>query len=95
MSIQSRQALRLMKFVAELKKHNFPNAGSFAKMLRKIDVDENISCACSSRTVLRDIEVLEKEYNAPLLGNYETVIHWGMAFFQKKCLAKFENVTSI
>ena len=40
-------------------------------------------------------QVNEKEYNAPLLGNYETVIHWGMAFFQKKCLAKFENVTSI
>lgn len=70
MSIQSRQALRLMKFVAEMKKHNFPNAGSFAKMLRKIDVDENISCACSSRTVLRDIEVLEKEYNAPIAYDY-------------------------
>ena len=40
-------------------------------------------------------QVNEKEYNAPLLGNYETVIHWGMAFFQKKCLAQFENVTSI
>ncbi len=40
-------------------------------------------------------QVNEKAYNAPLLGNYETVIHWGMAFFQKKCLAKFENVTSI
>jgi len=31
MSVQSRQALRLMKFVAEMKKHNYPNAGSFAK----------------------------------------------------------------
>ena len=40
-------------------------------------------------------QINDKEYGAPLLGNYETVIHWGMAFFQKKCLAKFEPIASI
>ena len=50
MSVQSRQALRLMKFVAEMKKNNFPNATSFAQLLRRADVDENFACACSTRT---------------------------------------------
>ena len=40
MSVQSRQALRLLKFVAEMKKHNYPNAQSFAELLRKIDLEE-------------------------------------------------------
>lgn len=66
MSIQSRQALRLIKFVAEMKKNNFPNAGSFAELLQRLDVDDNIDCAISYRTVLRDIKVLQDEYNAPI-----------------------------
>lgn len=66
MSVQSRQALRLLKFVAEMKKNNYPNAKSFSKLLRKIDLEENIDCARSPRTILRDIEVLEKDYHAPM-----------------------------
>ena len=66
MSVQARQALRLMKFVAEMKKNSYPNASSFAKLLREMDVNENMDCACSPRTVLRDIEILQKEYHAPI-----------------------------
>lgn len=66
MSVQSRQALRLMKFVAEMKKNNFPNAGSFAKLLQRADVDENFACACSTRTIMRDIETLQNDYHAPI-----------------------------
>ena len=66
MSVQSRQALRLMKFVAEMKKNNFPNASSFAELLRRADVDENFSCACSTRTIMRDIETLQRDYHAPI-----------------------------
>ncbi len=58
MSVQSRQAIRLIKFVAELKKNNYPNATRFTQLLRKADIDENIDCACSLRTVIRDIEIL-------------------------------------
>lgn len=85
MSVQSRQALRLMKFVAELKKNSFPNAGSFAKLLRQADVDENFSCACSTRTVLRDIETLQRDYHAPIdydasrRGYYLTDPEWEFA----------------
>ena len=66
MSIQSRQALRLMKFVAEMRKNNYPNAGSFARLLRRADEEENIPCTCSTRTIMRDIETLKNEYNAPI-----------------------------
>ena len=66
MSVQSRQALRLMKFVAEMRKNNFPNAGSFARLLRRADEEESIPCTCSTRTVMRDIETLKTEYNAPI-----------------------------
>ena len=66
MSVQSRQALRLMKFVAEMKKNNFPNAGSFSRLLKRADEEENIPCTCSTRTVMRDIETLKNEYNAPI-----------------------------
>lgn len=66
MSVQSRQALRLMKFVAEMRKNNYPNAGSFARLLRRADEEENIPCTCSTRTVMRDIETLKNEYNAPI-----------------------------
>ena len=66
MSVQSRQTLRLMKFVAEMRKNNFPNAGSFARLLRRADEEENIPCTCSTRTVMRDIETLKNEYNAPI-----------------------------
>ncbi len=66
MSVQSRQALRMIKFVAELKKNNYPNAGSFAKLLRKADGDENFAFACSTRTIMRDIETLQNDYHAPI-----------------------------
>ena len=66
MSIQSRQALRLIKFVSEMKKNHYPNATNFSKLLHKMDLEENLDCACSPRTVARDIKILEEEYHAPI-----------------------------
>lgn len=66
MSVQSRQALRMIKFIAEMRKNGFPNAGSFAKLLRKADVDENFACSCSPRTIMRDIQTLQEDYRAPI-----------------------------
>ncbi len=66
MSIQSRQAIRLIKFVAELKKNNYPNAKQFKQLLRNADIDENIDCACSERTIMRDISILKDIYHAPI-----------------------------
>ena len=85
MSVQSRQALRLMKFVAEMKKNNCPNASSFARLLQRADVDENFACACSIRTIMRDIETLQKDYHAPIeydaarRGYYLRIPDWEFA----------------
>lgn len=65
MSLQE-QALRLMKFVAEMRKNNYPNATSFAKLLRQADLDENIPLSCSTRTIMRDIDELRTKYKAPI-----------------------------
>ena len=46
MSLQE-QALRLMKFVAEMRKNNYPNASTFAELLKQADIDENIPLACT------------------------------------------------
>ena len=73
MSIQSRQAVRLIKFIAEMKKNNYPNASSFVKLLKRADLEENIACACSVRTVMRDIETLQTEYHAPI--EYDAANH--------------------
>lgn len=70
MSVQSRQVLRLLKFVAELKKNSYPNASSFVKLLEKADTEEaaTLPCRCrvSPRTIARDIETLKIDYNAPI-----------------------------
>jgi predicted DNA-binding transcriptional regulator YafY len=65
MSLQE-QALRLMKFVAEMRKNNYPNATSFAELLRQADLYENIHLACNTRTIMRDIDELRTKYKAPI-----------------------------
>ncbi|MEA2013168.1 MAG: WYL domain-containing protein [Verrucomicrobiota bacterium] len=60
------QLLRLIKFVAELKKKTYPNTNSFAKKLQRMDLDENINISCSPRTILRDIDYLKEYFNAPI-----------------------------
>lgn len=67
MSVQSRQAFRMIKFIAELKKNSYPNAESFAKLLRQADTDENIDLSVSTRTIARDIKTLINDYHAPLV----------------------------
>ena len=54
-------------------------------------------CAMQSTVPLAEAalqQIDEKEYDAPLRDNYETVIHWGMAFFEKRCIAKFKMAVS-
>lgn len=66
LSNQSRQALRLIKLIAEMRKNNYPNAEKFAEMLRQVDLYENTPCGCSVRTIRRDIRILQEEYHAPI-----------------------------
>lgn len=52
--------LLLMRFIAELRKNNFPNSKSFSKILEKEDMPRD------PRTILRWIDILKKKYHAPI-----------------------------
>lgn len=66
MPVNKKQLLRMLKFVAELRKNSYPNSKSFSEKLRIADLEENLNISCSERTVLRDIDVLKQEFKAPL-----------------------------
>lgn len=82
MPVNKKQLIRLIKFVSELKQNRYPNCKTFAKMLYNIDIDDNINISCSPRTVLRDIKVLIKDFEAPIRfdaeknGYYLTNHYW-------------------
>ena len=84
MEIHNPQMLRILKFVAEMKKNKFPNAGSFAKLLHETDINENTPCCRSERTIMRDIAVLRKDFHAPIAydaarrGYYLTSPDWDL-----------------
>lgn len=66
MQKRSEQLLRKLKFVAEVKKNNYPNAESFARQLALFEDEEGQPFACSARTIARDIKELVEVHKAPL-----------------------------
>ena len=71
MPVNKKQLLRLIRFVAELRKNNYPNAASFTRKLRDMDLDENLNIACSERTIMRDLDTLRKDFDAPISFSQE------------------------
>ena len=71
MDINNKQLMRLIRFVAELKKNNYPNCSTFIKKLKEIDLDENIDISCSTKTIQRDIKALKEKFNAPIEFDYD------------------------
>ncbi len=82
MPVNKKQLLRLIRFVAELRRNSYPNAASFTRKLRELDLDENLNLACSERTVMRDLETLRNDFHAPISfspeenGYYLTNRYW-------------------
>ncbi len=66
MRTQTRQWIRLTKFMEELKKNKFPTVSHMVDVLRDADLFEGKPCACSERTLRRDIEILRNDYHAPI-----------------------------
>jgi len=66
-----KQLLRYIKFISELKRNNFPNSKSFAELLHRVDLDENINISCNARTIQRDIASLQKDFNAPIKFDHD------------------------
>ena len=66
MDKKSEQLLRKLKFIAEAKKHNYPNSVSFAEKLSQYEGEDGEPFGCSSRTISRDIDALIRIHKAPL-----------------------------
>lgn len=66
MNKNSEQLMRKLKFIAETKMNNFPNAESFAKKLSSYEGEDGQPFGCSARTIARDIKDLIKVHKAPL-----------------------------
>jgi len=66
MDKKSEQLMRKLKFIAEARKHNYPNAGDFAKRLSQYEGEDGEPFGCSARTIARDIKDLIEVHKAPL-----------------------------
>ena len=66
MPVNKKQLLRMIRFVAELRRNAYPNAATFVRKLRELDTDENLNIACSERTVMRDLDTLRGDFKAPI-----------------------------
>ena len=66
MPTNKKQLLRMVKMVADLRKNSYPNANTWVKKFEALDRDENLNVACGRRTVMRDIDYLRKDFNAPI-----------------------------
>ena len=69
MPIGKKQLLRLIRLVAQLKENRYPNCSSFAKDMRRADLDENLNVACTAKTIFRDIQTLKDDFKAPIKFN--------------------------
>ena len=82
MPTNKKQLFRMVKMVADLRKNSYPNVNTWVKMFEALDRDENLNVACGRRTVMRDIDYLRKDFNAPIAyssehnGYYLTNPYW-------------------
>lgn len=66
MPIQKAQFQRLMRIAALLKENRYPNSETLVKEFQRIELDEGLGIDCCKKTILRDMKVLENEFNCPL-----------------------------
>jgi len=66
MSIGKKQLQRLLKIAAQLKENRYPNCKTLVEDFRKLDIENNINIACSSKTIRRDIKTLQDDFNCPV-----------------------------
>ena len=77
MSVQSRQALRLIKFVSEMKKNHFPNASSFSELKPGRESEDELCVCCTYGIGSVDVAVAHKIYqNALEKGIGQKLMLW-------------------
>lgn len=99
MPIQKSQLHRLIRIVAILKENRYPNSETLVKEFRRIATEEEIEIDCSKKTVLRDMKVLEEEFNCPLAfdrtRNGYYLKHHGWDFIAPALLDENEMLASV
>jgi predicted DNA-binding transcriptional regulator YafY len=66
MSIGKKQLQRLLKIAAQLKENRYPNCNTLVEDFRRLDIENNMNIACSSKTIRRDMKVLQDDFNCPV-----------------------------
>lgn len=66
MPIVKKQMLRIVRLAELLKSNSYPNCSSFARMMQKLDIEDNLNVSCSAKTIYRDIQTLKNDFNAPI-----------------------------
>jgi predicted DNA-binding transcriptional regulator YafY len=82
MPINKKQIFRMLKMVSDLRSNSYPNANTWVQKFKDLDLKENLNIACGLRTIMRDIDSLRKDFNAPIEysseqnGYYLTNQYW-------------------
>ena len=92
MPMQKSQLHRLMRIAALLKENRYPNSETLVKEFRRIAVEEELEIDCGKKTILRDMKVLEHEFNCPLafdrVRNGYYLKHHGWDLLLRHCWMK-------
>ena len=66
MGSQSQRTLRQFKLIAEMRKGNYPNTQSMARLFKKVEGEDGEPMGCSPRTIYRDVQKLQLQFGAPI-----------------------------
>ena len=99
MPIQKAQFHRLSRIVALLKENRYPNSKTLQKEFQRMELEEELPVECSRKTILRDLETLEKEFKCPLAfdrgRNGYFLKHHGWDFIAPALLDENEMLASV
>ncbi len=96
---QKGQLHRLTRIAAMLKENRYPNSESLQKEFHRIAIENGINIECSQKTILRDMKVLEHEFDCPLAfdrrRNGYYLKHHGWDFICPALLDENEMLASV
>ena len=82
MPVNKKQIFRMVKMVSDLRRNNYPNANTWVNKFERLEREENLNISCGRRTVMRDLDSLRKDFQAPIAfspehnGYYLTNPNW-------------------
>ena len=99
MPVQKSQLHRLKRIASLLKENRYPNSETLVKEFRRIAVEEDLKINCSKKTILRDLKLLEQEFNCPLAfdraRNGYYLKHHGWDFISPALLDENEMLAAV